>query len=43
MLEYLIYAWFVFVVPVIGLYALYTAIHQLYADWINAGSRKRRH
>ena len=34
MLEYIIYAWFVIGVPVIGLYALGTAAHNLYIDWI---------
>ena len=43
MLEYIIYAWFVFGVPVIGLYALSTTIHHLYAEWVNSGSKKRRH
>ena len=43
MLEYIIYAWFVFGVPVIGLYALSTAIHALANGWIEKGSSKRRH
>ena len=37
MLEYIIYAWFVIGVPVIGLYALGTAAHSLYANWVNRG------
>ena len=43
MLEYMIYAWFVIGVPVIGLYALGTAAHNLYADWINKGVKSRKH
>ena len=43
MLEYIIYAWFVFGVPVIGLYALSKTVHSLYADWVNSGSKKKRH
>ena len=43
MMEYIIYAWFTIGVPVIGLYALYTTVHHMYADWVNAGSKKRRH
>ena len=43
MLEYIIYAWFVFGVPVIGLYALSTATHHLYAEWVNRGRKARRH
>ena len=43
MLEYIIYAWFTIGVPVIGLYALCTTVHNLYADWVNSGSKKRRH
>ena len=43
MLEYIIYAWFVIGVPVIGLYALGTAAHNLYADWINKGVKNRKH
>lgn len=43
MLEYIIYAWFVVGVPVIGLYALTAAGRDLYADWVNRGMKNKKH